>query len=68
MAAMKKFLVISALGHDRPGIVNELSKPVVEMGCNIEASRMTVLGSFNVRGGISTRVVARHEMAPVRTG
>jgi len=41
---MKKFLVISALGHDRPGIVNEISKPVVEMGCNIEASRMTVLG------------------------
>ncbi len=44
MAATKKFLVISALGRDRPGIVNELSKPMMEMGCNIEASRMTVLG------------------------
>lgn len=41
---MKKYLVISALGGDRPGIVNELSKPIVEAGCNIEASRMTVLG------------------------
>lgn len=41
---MKKYLVISALGNDRPGIVNELSRPIVEAGCNIEASRMAVLG------------------------
>src|SRR3989338_8612797 len=41
---MKKFLVISAIGKDRPGIVNELSKVIVDNGCNIEDSRMTVLG------------------------
>lgn len=41
---MKKFFVISALGKDRPGIVNELSKTIFESGCNIEDSRMTVLG------------------------
>jgi glycine cleavage system transcriptional repressor len=38
-------LVISALGEDRPGIVNELARMVADTGCNIEDSRMTVLGS-----------------------
>lgn len=41
---MKKHLVISALGKDRPGIVNQLSRAVLDAGCNIEDSRMTVLG------------------------
>ncbi len=41
---MKNLLVITALGQDRPGIVNELSRTVVDSGCNIEDSRMTVLG------------------------
>jgi glycine cleavage system transcriptional repressor len=44
MATQKTYLVISALGEDRPGIVNALSKAVLEHGCNIEDSRMTVLG------------------------
>ncbi len=39
-----KHLVISAVGKDRPGIVNDLSKSIVDAGCNIEDSRMTVLG------------------------
>lgn len=37
-------LVISALGEDRAGIVNELSRVISDTGCNIEDSRMTVLG------------------------
>ncbi|WP_020408087.1 glycine cleavage system protein R [Hahella ganghwensis] len=37
-------LVISAIGEDRPGIVNELSKLCREYQCNIIDSRMTVLG------------------------
>ena len=41
---MKKYLVISALGKDRPGIVNQLSKSILDSGCNVEDSRMTVLG------------------------
>ncbi len=41
---MKKYLVLSAIGKDRPGIVNDLSKAILESGCNIEDSRMTVLG------------------------
>ncbi len=37
-------LVISALGGDRPGIVDELSNAVYSQKLNIEDSRMTVLG------------------------
>jgi len=44
MATQKTYLVISALGEDHPGIVNQLSKAILDQGCNIEDSRMTVLG------------------------
>ena len=44
MATQKTYLVISALGEDRPGIVSQLSKVLLDSGCNIEDSRMTVLG------------------------
>ncbi|KOR33369.1 glycine cleavage system protein R [Achromatium sp. WMS3] len=44
MQPKKTYLVISALGKDRPGIVNSISKLIVEHGCSIESSRMTVLG------------------------
>lgn len=37
-------LVITAVGTDRPGIVNDLSKQILESGCNISDSRMTILG------------------------
>lgn len=37
-------LVISALGADRPGIVDELSNIIFSHDLNIEDSRMTVLG------------------------
>ncbi|MBK8973576.1 MAG: glycine cleavage system protein R [Hahellaceae bacterium] len=43
---MKKdnHLVVSALGEDRPGIVNELAKCCADYQCNIVDSRMTLLG------------------------
>lgn len=44
MTRQKTYLVISALGEDHPGIVNQLSKVILDQGCNIEDSRMTVLG------------------------
>lgn len=44
MTTPNSFLVISALGKDRPGIVNALSKKILDDGCNIADSRMTVLG------------------------
>jgi glycine cleavage system transcriptional repressor len=39
-----QYLVISALGEDRPGIVKSLTRPVTELGVNILDSRMTILG------------------------
>ena len=45
MPAKKSYLVLSALGEDRSGIVDQLSKAIFDLGCNINDSRMTVLGS-----------------------
>jgi glycine cleavage system transcriptional repressor len=41
---MKNLIVLSAVGADRPGIVNRLSRAILDSGCNIEDSRMAVLG------------------------
>jgi glycine cleavage system transcriptional repressor len=38
------YLVISSIGSDKPGIVNELAKTCSAHNCNIIDSRMTVLG------------------------
>lgn len=44
MSTQLNYLVISALGKDRPGIVDKLSRTILDEGCNIVDSRMTVLG------------------------
>lgn len=41
---MNNFLVLTAIGEDRPGIVDELSSILLDSGLNIEDSRMSVLG------------------------
>ena len=41
---METLLVVSALGRDRPGLVDELSRAVLDAGCSIRDSRMAVLG------------------------
>ena len=41
---MLKFIVITALGEDKPGIVKTLSEAVHNENCNIVDSRMSVLG------------------------
>lgn len=41
---MNKQLVLSALGSDQPGLVNKISHHILELGLNIEDSRMSVLG------------------------
>ncbi|MDH5710638.1 MAG: glycine cleavage system protein R [Gammaproteobacteria bacterium] len=41
---MSQKLVITALGNDRPGIVDKLSKALFTLELNIEDSRMSVLG------------------------
>lgn len=42
---MDTHLVISAIGHNRPGLIDELSRVFLDCGCNIGDSRMAVLGS-----------------------
>src|SRR5512144_2241422 len=42
---MKRLFAISAIGRDRPGIVADLAELIYECDCNLEDSRMTVLGS-----------------------
>lgn len=44
MSNQSNQLVIAAIGEDRPGLVDELSGWILESGCNIADSRMTVLG------------------------
>jgi glycine cleavage system transcriptional repressor len=41
---MESFLVITALGEDKPGIVDKLTEIVAECSCNVIDSRMSVLG------------------------
>ena len=42
---MSQLIVISAIGNDRTGVVQDLTKVVLACGGNIEESRMTTLGS-----------------------
>lgn len=41
---MRSYLVLTAIGPDRPGIVDAVSRYVLDRGCNIEESRMAILG------------------------
>lgn len=42
---MKKYLVMTALGADRPGLIRDIVKAVTDVGCAVADCRMTVLGS-----------------------
>jgi glycine cleavage system transcriptional repressor len=42
---MSQLIVISAVGTDRTGVVQDISKVILACGGNIEESRMTILGS-----------------------
>jgi glycine cleavage system transcriptional repressor len=42
---MKKYLILSAIGSDRPGLIRDIAKAVADVGCNVADCRMTVLGS-----------------------
>lgn len=44
MTEEKRFLVLTALGTDRPGIVADVTAFLDERGANVEDSRMAVLG------------------------
>jgi glycine cleavage system transcriptional repressor len=40
----KSYLALTAVGPDRPGLVNEISTLVLAAGANLEDSRMAILG------------------------
>ena len=42
---MKRLFALSAIGRDRPGIVADLAELIYECDCNLEDSRMTILGT-----------------------
>ena len=42
---MTQLIVLSVIGTDRTGIVQDISKVILECGGNIEESRMTALGA-----------------------
>jgi glycine cleavage system transcriptional repressor len=42
---MKRLYALSAIGRDRPGIVADLAELIFECDCNLEDSRMTLLGT-----------------------
>ena len=42
---MKKYLVLSAIGSDRPGLIRDIAKAIADVGCSVADCRMTVLGS-----------------------
>jgi glycine cleavage system transcriptional repressor len=43
-AANNHHLVLAALGEDQTGLVDELSRSILQSGCTISDSRMAVLG------------------------
>ena len=42
---MRHWFILSAIGRDRPGLVSELARLVLESDANLEDSRMTILGT-----------------------
>ena len=42
---MSQLIVLSAIGHDRTGIVQDITEVILNCGGNIEESRMTTLGA-----------------------
>lgn len=42
---MTQLVVLSAIGADRAGVVNDITKVILECGGNIEESRMVALGT-----------------------
>ena len=41
---MSQYALLTAVGQDRPGLVDAVSKVIFDCGCNLEDSRMAVLG------------------------
>ncbi len=63
-----EFLVLSALGSDRPGIVDQLARTAASCHCNIEDSRMAVMGGefavLMLVSGPSAAIAAMEKASP----
>src|SRR5262245_45688152 len=44
MANDRSYMVFTAVGPDRPGLVNEISAAIHRAGANLEARRLAILG------------------------
>jgi glycine cleavage system transcriptional repressor len=44
MAEDRRYMVLTAAGADRPGLVQRISSAIAEAGANLEDSRMAILG------------------------
>ena len=42
---MRSWYILSAIGHDRPGIVADLAQLIFDCDANLDDSRMTILGN-----------------------
>lgn len=67
---MEQYLVLTAVGTDRPGLVAELTAVVATRGINVADSRMAVLGGefalmMLLAGGPDELAQARSELAAV---
>lgn len=58
---MSDFAVVTAIGEDRPGLVAAISSFILECGCNIEDSRMAILG-----GEFAMLILISGEAGPVQ--
>jgi glycine cleavage system transcriptional repressor len=41
---MRKYAIVTAVGSDRVGIVDDIAREILDQSCNIEESRMALLG------------------------
>ena len=62
--------VISTIGHDRPGLVSDITAIATDLALNIEDSRMTVLGGeFDVLMAVKNSApCAAETIWPISTG
>ena len=72
---MKKYIVASAVGKDRPGFVNEITRAIHGLGGNIELQRSTrmadefaLLVLLSVPGGEDEAAAAIRSLEGLRTG
>ena len=67
---MSSYLIVSALGENQKGLVNELASLASSSGCNIVDSRMTLLGNqFTVimllKGEWNSLATMEHRLPPI---